>query len=225
LTVRSRPHAERPVAGGQIDLAGGVRADVGKRLIDRAEFQILRRRHPEVHEPQTGELRRQEHQLFGPGVAERAQDHAVDDGENRRVGPDAERERQERDCGEDGRPAERPKRVANVPREILQPGESPLIAHGFHGLQEAAGLESHLAVGLFAGKTAPPHVFSGEGHVHGELAFHLAVTRPLAERSPQPPDPFAPGRHIVRSGIQREGFKRTCMMDTMRSHSAFSALS
>jgi hypothetical protein len=34
---KRRPHAERPVAGGQIDLAGGVRADVGKRLIDRAE--------------------------------------------------------------------------------------------------------------------------------------------------------------------------------------------
>ena len=94
---RRRAHAQRAIARGEVDLAGRERADRRKRLVDLAELEVFRRRHPELVEPERRELGRQIHQLLGLGIAERPQDHAVDDRENRGVRADAQRQREDRD--------------------------------------------------------------------------------------------------------------------------------
>ena len=99
---RRRPDAQRPIAGGEVDLAGRERADRRERLVDLAKLEILRRRHPELSEPERRKLRGQVHQLFGLGIAQRPQDHAVDDREDRGIRADAQRQRQDRDDREAG---------------------------------------------------------------------------------------------------------------------------
>ena len=44
----------RPIAGHQVDLTGRERADLGERLIQLAELEELRRRHPELVEALAG---------------------------------------------------------------------------------------------------------------------------------------------------------------------------
>ena len=100
---RRRPDAQRTIAGGEVDFAGRVGANRRKRLVELAEFEIFRRRHPELIEPERRELGGQVHQLFGLRIAQRTQDHAVDDRENRGICANSERERQNRDRRERGR--------------------------------------------------------------------------------------------------------------------------
>ena len=70
---------------------------------------------PEVHDP------------IRLAITERTQQHAVDDGEDRRRGADAESEREDGDGGETGSSSEHPQRVA----QILKDGaHQPFISTG-----------------------------------------------------------------------------------------------
>jgi hypothetical protein len=53
-------------------------------------------------------------QLIGPVVGLRAEEHCVDDGEDRRIGADAERQDSDGDGGESGRLVEAAEGVAEV---------------------------------------------------------------------------------------------------------------
>ncbi len=135
---RRRSHAQRPIAGGEVDLAGGVGADRRERLVQLAKLEIFRRRDPELIEPERRELRGQVHQLLGLRIAERAQDHAVDDRENRGICADSERERQNRDRGERRRAQQASDGETNILAKIIE-------AHGgFDGLEPPKGLKYKL---------------------------------------------------------------------------------
>ena len=88
-----RAHAPRPVSRGEVGFPGRERANRRERLVQLPELEVLRRRHPELIESERREPRRQIHQLLRLRVRQRPQDHAVDDGEDCRVGPDPEPER------------------------------------------------------------------------------------------------------------------------------------
>ena len=85
-----------------------------ERLVPLRELEVLRRRDPELIEPQRRKAAGDEHQPVRLRVSQRPEDHAVDDGEDRRVGPDAERQRQDGDEGESRRPQEVPDGVTEV---------------------------------------------------------------------------------------------------------------
>ena len=89
----------RPATGGA--LAGGERADVGEGAIHLPEFFVLQMRKADTRRPRRRKLRRQSHQLPGPGIDERPKQHAVDDREDGGVGADSEGARRyQRDHGE-----------------------------------------------------------------------------------------------------------------------------
>ena len=77
-------------------------------------------------------------------VGQRLEQHAADDAEDRRVGADAERQREDDDGGEAGAVSQRAQRVPEIGRDALEPGQSALVAHGFGRLREAAGREQRL---------------------------------------------------------------------------------
>ena len=81
----------------EVDGANRVGADRGERLVVVAELDELRQRHPELVEPEPRELAGDVLQPIRLRIGQRPQQHAVDDAEHRRVGADAERERQDRD--------------------------------------------------------------------------------------------------------------------------------
>ena len=100
-----------------VQRADGVRADSGERAIALAELEELRRRHPELVEAHARELARDEHELLGVRIAERSQDDAVDDAEDRGVGADAQREREHGDERESGNAAQAANRRSGGPGE------------------------------------------------------------------------------------------------------------
>ncbi len=120
IVHRRRSHAQRAIAGGQVDLARRVGADRGERLVQLAELEIFRRRHPELIEAERRELRGQVHQLLGLRIAERAQDHAVDDRENRGICADSERERENRDGGERRRAQQAADSETNILAKVVE---------------------------------------------------------------------------------------------------------
>ncbi len=83
------------IASAQVAFSRRVSADGLKRLAPLLELEKLRRRDPELIESHLGELARHQNEVVGARVGERLQKDAVHDGEDRRVGTDAEGERQE----------------------------------------------------------------------------------------------------------------------------------
>jgi hypothetical protein len=60
------------------------------------------------------------HEAFGLGIGERPQEQGVDDGEDRRVGADADREDRDRRDGKPARPPQKPPGVADVASDVLE---------------------------------------------------------------------------------------------------------
>jgi hypothetical protein len=99
---RDRPHAQRSIACREVDFAGCVSAADGpvcphhrKRLIHLPELQVLLYRECAPRQSEHRKLRGQVHQLLGFGIVEWTQDDAVDDREDRGIGADSQRQRQE----------------------------------------------------------------------------------------------------------------------------------
>ena len=88
-------HAFGRIALAQVDRVRPIRANLGVRPRPLAQLEVLRRRDPELVEPEAGELARDHHELAGLRVGERFEDDAVDDAEDRAIGADAQRERQD----------------------------------------------------------------------------------------------------------------------------------
>jgi hypothetical protein len=122
-----RSHAQGAVAGRQVDLAGRVRANRRKRRVELAELHVLRRRDPELVEPEGRELGCQVHQLIGIRIAERAKDHGIDDREDGGVRADAQRQRQDRDEGEGRRAQQAPDRVSKVLAKMIKGHGRPIV--------------------------------------------------------------------------------------------------
>ncbi len=110
----ARPHTPWPVARRQVQLPGRERPDARERAVPLRELEVLGRGNPELIESQGRKAAGDEHQPLRLGVAQRSEDHAVDDGEDRGVGADAQRERQDRDQGEPRRPQQVPDGVTEI---------------------------------------------------------------------------------------------------------------
>ncbi len=131
---RGAAHADRALAGHQVQLAGRERAHRGERLVQLAELEELRRRDPELVEAHGREAAGQEHQLPGLRVRERAQQDAVDDREDRGVGADAQGQREDRDQGEPGGAQQAPGRVADIAQQVVHdPGWTSLVTKRLNG--------------------------------------------------------------------------------------------
>ena len=83
------------------------------------ELEELRRRDPELIESHLRKLARDVDQPIRLRIAERPQDDGVDHREDRGVRADAERERQDRDDREAGRPRQIPRGVANITNQSI----------------------------------------------------------------------------------------------------------
>ena len=92
-----------------------------------------------------------------------AQEQAVDDGEDRRVRADAERQRQHDHHGEAAVPDERPERIPDIPTDLIQTGTVTRGSHTLLGLLDAAELEDRQAARL-GGRQTVLHLV-GRGHV------------------------------------------------------------
>ena len=112
-------NAQRPIAGREVHLAGRIRANDRERLVQLPEFEVLRRRDPELVEAERGKLRGEIHQLVGLWISERPQDHAIDDREDGGIGADAERQGQDGDERERRRAQQAADGVAKILAKII----------------------------------------------------------------------------------------------------------
>ena len=120
IVDRGRAHAQRAIPGTQVDLACRVSTNNSERLIELDELEVLGRRHPELIEAKPWELRGEVHQLLGLLVAERAEDHAVDDREDRRIRADPEPKGQNRDHCESRRAKQAADGEADVLAQVVE---------------------------------------------------------------------------------------------------------
>ena len=103
------------IAGtGHNGVAPGLRSHVFQHLVLFFPIQIVERRDPIARRGQTRRLFENAHDPIGGRVRQRVKQNAVDETENRRVGPDAHRQRKNRNGGEARRAAKRAKRVPHV---------------------------------------------------------------------------------------------------------------
>ena len=157
--------------------------------------------------------------LAGIADGQIAKEQRIDEAEDGGVGADGERQRGDRDRGEQWRADERARGVANIADEVFQPGQPALIAALLHRLRDAARLQPRLSQRLVVRQAAPLQLVGEHFHMEPELLFHVGVFRRLAERAPEPPQPCANRGHHCGS------LSRACMMATVRCHSRFSASS
>ncbi len=115
LRAEGREQAGRSVAG--VDLGRGVaqheveafaalpaRTDghIGEHRVLRAPIEVIRPAHPLLLDAPLGTALPQRDQPVRLGIRQRPEQHAIDDAEDRRVRPDAQREREHGDGGEAG---------------------------------------------------------------------------------------------------------------------------
>ena len=120
------------------------------------------------------------HQLFRMSDRERAQHHGVDQAEDRRVGADAEGEREDGDQREAGAPAQHARRVAQIGDQRLEPDEDVGVAHPLLLQRSVAEAAPRLAQGLRPAQAAR-HQLVG---ALGEMERHLAVEVPRQPLGP-----------------------------------------
>ena len=84
----------------------------------------------------------------GAGIRDRPKEHCVNDAEDRRVGADPEREREDGGCGEPFVPAQLTQGVSHVLRERIDERPAALIAIGFLDLLDSAELAASRGAGV-----------------------------------------------------------------------------
>ncbi len=147
-------HADRAIAGREIDRTGpaaraarrdavadGECADVRKRSAHLAELEILGGREPEPLERVGRRMRGEAHQLLRSRIREGPHDHIPEDREDRSVGADAQRQRQQRDGREHGTAPKRADSVAQISSERVQPGAVTSRSDAFLRLFDAAEMK------------------------------------------------------------------------------------
>ena len=127
---------------------------------------------------------------------QRPQQQTVDEAEERRVGADAERERERHDSGEGGALPEHSDRVAHVLREDVEPGQAALLAVHLAETVRPAELQEGLASRVRGGQPAPLEFVGQQLEVRRQLFVELTLQPILREQRSQPrPDQAKPGRH------------------------------
>ncbi len=180
------PRAQRAIAGREIDrtgpasgaagrhaLANGECTDLRERPGHVAELEILGRGQSEPLERVGGRVRGEAHQLLRSRIPERPQDRHVEDREDRGVGADAQRQRQQRDGSEHGSSPERADRIAQIPPDLVQPGAVTIRSDAFLRLFHAAEMQ-HRRSPCVGRRSTIAHSVGG-GHVHKRLELVVQV--------------------------------------------------
>ncbi|MGH8176771.1 MAG: hypothetical protein ACREV5_10970 [Steroidobacter sp.] len=93
-----------------------VQGNLSERFRLVSQKEVLARQH-----------RADRHESVGLMIGQRAEQHRVDDAEDRAVGANAKRQRQDSNGREGWIPFQGDQAVAHVPRQIFDPGQPPLV--------------------------------------------------------------------------------------------------
>ena len=94
------------------------------------------------------ESRGHEQQLLAVWIGQRPQQHLVDDGEDRRVAPDADRQRQDHRRGEAGTSPQAARHVTDVAHQVLDRRGPSLVMPGFLQPDDAAEAAAGFGLGI-----------------------------------------------------------------------------
>jgi hypothetical protein len=136
-------------------------------------------------------MAQQIHELLWRAHGQRAQDERVDHAEDRRVGADADRQRQDHDDREGTVSRETAQRMPRVTAEIREPGQPPLIPQRLHRLRYAAMPDSHRTRDTFVRLTRTRCALSRHLRVDSQLLPQIAVATCPAKHSGQTLRPLA----------------------------------
>ncbi len=179
-----------PARVGQAPLALGEERGPGEDLLPIAQDLILRVRPDHFLEDARriaiGHEQVHEHQLAGIAKRQRADQHRVDEREDREVRADAECQREHRGCREAGAAPQRAQAVAQIAPEILQPAQPLLVAPGLRGRVAGAELQARPAARLVE-RDSRLRVFLGQQlQVFRQLLAQPVVVLASGQGGPQP---------------------------------------
>jgi len=136
------------------------------------DLSVERQRH-RPRSPTAGAMDRD--QLLRMRYRQHAQHQRVKQRENRRVGSDTERQRNDRRGREAGAAAQAAQRVADVFGETFEPREAALVAIGFLGVRHAAELAARGGAGFRLAHSAPPEFLLHHLQMQAHLIIQFAV--------------------------------------------------
>ena len=140
------------------------------------QLDVLRIVHRGVRrEDRARRLVRRDVELLGVGERQRPKEHAVQDGEHRRVRADAERERERRDDREARCAAERSKGEADVLDQSLEPHAAPHLARHFLHMADVAELAPRRGFGIARRFAACDAIAYRHGEVRADLVVEIRV--------------------------------------------------
>ena len=183
-----RTHAQRAIAGRDVDFtapragasanrstASRECADMDKGSIYLAELDVLRVGEPCRRRAGDWNMPGQSHQLLRAGIVERSQDDAVENREDRRVCPDSQRQRHQRDRGEARTPPQAAQAITHVAPQVVEPRQAPLVAKRIQRLHGAAGPEPCRTRRFGRWDSTPPGVFGGHLQVQLQFVFQVGI--------------------------------------------------
>lgn len=142
-----------------------------------AVAEVGGRRAADLPESQRRHVMRDFDEPLGSRVGQRTQQHAVDDAEHRRGGPDAQRQGRHDDHGETRRTLQAPGRESHVAPEVLEAGGPPLLAHLLAHRLPPAESQQRLAARLFGSEPLPAELLRLLLHVEADLVLEPFVER------------------------------------------------
>ena len=117
---------------------------------------------------------------------ERLHQDEIDQTEDRGVGADPERERQQRDDGKRRRAAKQAERVGDVAAQLVQPTQSEGVAAMRLVRLDAAEIRAGLPVRVDGGQALAPQLGFVQVEMRLHLHLHTAVEGALAKRGSNP---------------------------------------
>ena len=126
------------------------------------------------------------HQFIGIAVGERPHQHAMDDGEDRRVGANANRQRQDRNRSETRLATEHAQRVSEIPDQFFEDRHAPHLPVRLVQVSSIPQLEPRRATSLLVGQTATAVLVNEHREVAVELLREIALSLSVAEDREQP---------------------------------------
>ncbi len=121
--------------------------------------------------------------------------------------------------------AEHPGSVSHGSPQISQPRHAVLVPQRFHRLRHPAGPYPRRPCRTLRRVGPAPRVLLSQSPMQPQLLFQILVIPIRPERFPESDDPLTKFGHEPAPVCQPSLFSSVCMMDTMRSHSAFSVAS
>ena len=113
--------------------------------------------------------------------------------------------------------------MAHIARQVREPWQAALIAHGLHRLRQAAAPHHGRAHRFLRRVALPPCISGGKLEMQPQFLFQILIVAARPECSVETIDPLAQ-RHPVLPG-HASSCKSEWMISDMRSQAAFSLAS